>query len=433
MLRSFRLKWMGTVALVVSPAVAYGQGTMPETYTVRAGDTLWELAKQFRGDPFLWPDIYRMNTAVVEDPHWIYPGETLRLAGTETLAAVPAVDTPAPSAATDSAAPAPEAPAAEAAAPEAPVAEAPVAEAPVAEAPARADDFSADTIQRAQPPAVAAEPEPAPGHQATLSELLRAPVGEEQEPLFGPRPASNLQETILAYTKKEYRPLRRIEFYSSGFLTENENLPWAKVIGPVTPSQIGSPVINDALSYATIAIEAPRGATYQIGDTLLLAQRGIEIKPFGEAVLPTGLARITDTVSGRYIAIVQAVYGPIRPGQVALPAEKFTASGSERAAPVSDGVRGKFLGGPRRQELKAPQMIVFIDKGRRDGVAAGDIFEVRRKAERLDNGQQRINELLATIQIVHVREHTATGRYLNILLPDITPGMEVRQVAKLPS
>jgi hypothetical protein len=410
---------------------------MPETYTVRAGDTLWELAKQFRGDPFLWPDIYRMNTAVVEDPHWIYPGETLRLVGTESLGAVPAVDTPTLAAVPDSAASAPEAPAADAPAPDA----------PVADAPAPPDDFAADTIQRIQPPAVAAAPaprraaenidtlaaEPAPARQATLSELLRAPVGEEQEPLFGPRPASNLQETILAYTRKEYRPLRQIEFYSSGFLTENENLPWAKVIGPVTPSQIGSPVINDALSYATIAIEAPRGASYQIGDTLLLAQRGVEIKPFGEAVLPTGLARITDTVSGRYIAVVQAVYGPIRPGQVALPAEKFTPSGSERAAPVSDGVRGKFLGGPRRQELKAPQMIVFIDKGRRDGVAAGDIFEVRRKAERLDNGQQRINELLATIQIVHVREHTATGRYLNILLPDITPGMEVRQVAKLPS
>ena len=100
---------------------------------------------------------------------------------------------------------------------------------------------------------------------------------------------------------------------------------------------------------------------------------------------------------------------------------------------MSDGVRGKFLGGPKRQELKAPQMIVFIDKGRADGVAPGDIFEVRRKAERLESGQQRINELLATLQIVHVREHSATGRYLNIILPDIAPGMEVRQVAKLPS
>ena len=136
---------------------------------------------------------------------------------------------------------------------------------------------------------------------------------------------------------------------------------------------------------------------------------------------------------GRYVATVVAVYGPIRPGQAALPAEKFTSAGAAHAVPVSDGVHGKFLGGPNRQDLKAPQMVVFIDKGRTEGVAAGDIFEIRRKAERLDDGSQRINEALATLQIVHVREHSATGRLINILLPDIPPGSEVRQVAKLPS
>jgi LysM repeat protein len=415
MLRTFSWKWLGMTALVLSPAVVYGQGTSAQTHTVHQGDTLWDLAKQYRGDPFLWPDLYRMNTAVVEDPHWIYPGEVLRLAGTETMGAVPAVDTPAP--------PADSAQSADTLSPAAVSPAQPSAEA--------AAEPSAEPA--AEPASEAAVDTAPPARQTTLAELSQAPVGEEPEPLFGPKPPSTLQETILAYTRKDYRPLRRSEFYSSGFLTENENLPWAKVIGPVTPSQIGSPIVNDAMPFATIAIEPPHGATYQIGDTLLLAQRGPELKPFGDAVLPTGLARISDTVSGRYLAVVEAVYAPIRPGQVALPAEKFTPAGAARAVPVSDGVRGKFLGGPKRQELKAPQMIVFIDKGREDGVAAGDIFEVRRKAERLDNGQQRINELLATLQIVHVREHSATGRYLNILLPDITPGMEVRQVAKLPS
>lgn len=421
MLRTFSWKWLGITALVLTPAVVYGQGSNAQSHTVRQGDTLWGLAKQYRGDPFLWPDLYRMNTAVVEDPHWIYPGEVLRLSATETMAAVPAVDTPAPADTSAS-------PAAPADSTTETVDTLSPAPAPSAPAPSEASAQPA-----AEPTSEASEEAAPPAHQATLAELTQAPAGEEPEPLFGPKPPSTLQETILTYTKKDYRPLRRSEFYSSGFLTENENLPWAKVIGPVTPSQIGSPIINDAMPFTTIAIEPPHGATYQIGDTLLLAQRGPELRPFGDAVLPTGLARITDTVSGRYVAIVEAVYAPIRPGQVALPAEKFTSAGSARAVPVSDGVRGKFLGGPKRQELKAPQMIVFIDKGRADGVAAGDIFEVRRKAERLESGQQRINELLATLQIVHVREHSATGRYLNILLPDIAPGMEVRQVAKLPS
>ena len=40
--------------------------------------------------------------------------------------------------------------------------------------------------------------------------------------------------------------------------------------------------------------------------------------------------------------------------------------------------------------------------------------------------------LMATLQVVHVREHTATARVLNVVTPDIQPGASVVQVAKLP-
>ena len=398
MQRTFRWSWLGAIALAAGPTMAAAQDTSTQSHTVRNGDTLWELARQYRGDPFLWPDIYRMNTGVVEDPHWIYPGEILRLASAEAVASVPAEDTPAP--VPDSVA----------------TLAGPVMD-DVAESPA------ADTE--------AAEQEQPPASLASLT--TPNPDAEQTAPLFGPRLGDTMHETLRFYTDQPYRALRRSEFYSSGFLTENQKLPFGKVLGPITPPQIRALSRNtNAMPHSTVAVSAPKGATYQVGDTLLVVQIGREVRHYGEVILPSGMIQVTDTSGGKYLARVIAVYGPVRGGQSVLPLEKFGDHGSAKAAPVSDGVRATLLGGSGRQDLKVPQMVVFLDKGRKDGVAPGDLFEVRRRPESLNDGSIRIDDVMATLQVVHVRERSATARLLGIVSPDIPPGSEARQVAKLP-
>lgn len=47
-------------------------------YTVQEGDTLWDLSQRFSDSPWLWPDLWEENKQI-PNPHWIYPGERIRL------------------------------------------------------------------------------------------------------------------------------------------------------------------------------------------------------------------------------------------------------------------------------------------------------------------------------------------------------------------
>ncbi len=356
-------------AAMTAPALS-AQQARPETHTVRNGDTLWDLARRYLGDPFLWPEIYRLNTAVVEDPHWIYPDEVLRLSASGDVASVPSVDTPPPTA-QDSAARA-----------------------------VAADDMT--------------------------------PAGEDWKKYFtNPTGATG---TLGSLAQRPYRALREGEFHSSGFLTEGRELPLGRLLGRVTPLQIRARTVTEsAMLHYEILVQAPRGGAYQSGDSLLIVHMGASVPGFGRMVVPRGMARVTEVAPNRIVALVIASYGAIEEGDRLLPVEKFAGSGTARAAAVADGVEARVLGGPMVQVLKGPQDVLFLDKGSRDGVAPGDLFEVRRPAARRDDGATDKPEVMALLQVVRVGERSATARILTVSSPDIANGTGSRQIAKLPS
>jgi hypothetical protein len=404
-----RALFLAAGLMAAAPVIAQAQGApVPETHTVKKGDTLWDLAKTYFGDPLTWPQIYKMNTAVVEDPHWIYPGEVLRLAG-QAPSAVPA---------------APAEPAA--AVPAAPVA---VAE-PKAAAPAEAAAQPA-APQPAEPVAVAEAPMEAAGGGARPA----GPIEGDPTALFGKSNAQARSEQMLvAYAEKAYRPLRPGEFYSAGFLTENRNLPYGKVLGRVTPEEVASLAPPTTVQqFAKVGIVPPKGASYQVGDSLLIAKRISSYSGYGDIIYPTGIAQVVEVGPTQVTAVVVNEFYRVNNNQVALPLERFTPGGDQRAVPVANGIEAEVIQARTPDFLTEQQSVLFLNKGREDGVAPGDVFEViSTPVERYD-AAATIAQPMAKLQIVRVGDHTSSGLVVHVYLANVKPGNHARQVAKLPS
>jgi nucleoid-associated protein YgaU len=114
------------VALVVDDGKAGGDGgaavagapaeappvALP-VYEVQRRDTLWDIAETHLGDPFRWPEIFRMNEGCpqadggcLSDPDLIHPGWQLQLP-VDAVGLAPAAPAPAPAAEAPATTPAP--------------------------------------------------------------------------------------------------------------------------------------------------------------------------------------------------------------------------------------------------------------------------------------------------------------------------------------
>lgn len=96
MLKPFRAVVIAAFLTVATYAMAAEiRRDHPDTYVVKRGDTLWDIAGHFLERPWLWPEIWQANPQIA-NPHLIYPGDVISLAYLDRVAIEPGIRGEAP-------------------------------------------------------------------------------------------------------------------------------------------------------------------------------------------------------------------------------------------------------------------------------------------------------------------------------------------------
>jgi len=71
-------RWLSLLILLTFVTVLPAIAEEGQIYTVKKGDTLWDLSQRFIDDPYYWPNVWAHNPDIT-NPHLIFPGQKIRV------------------------------------------------------------------------------------------------------------------------------------------------------------------------------------------------------------------------------------------------------------------------------------------------------------------------------------------------------------------
>jgi hypothetical protein len=345
----------------------------PRTHTVVRGDNLWDLSQRYLGNPFLWPEIYRLNRDVVEDPHWIYPGEVLRLPGDEPTVIAEVPQPPAPDT--------------------------------VAVEPAMPVDPAAPTIfARRDGP------------------VTRVPSGMGEVGVVGIEPAPTVrpgQVLVAPYVDREGGPRGFGRIIKSGDLTG---------VAQATERYRFQP-------YDRVFIAPPVGYVAPEGERYLAVRLGPVIEDQGQIIIPTGVVEVTKSPRSEVAAVAKIVnvFDEISTEDRLIPLDTAGVSTRVRPAAVADGPSTQIRWIYGEPVLPNVQNFVVLAMSARDGIRMGDEFLIYKPSERHDDSPLRDPDIpIAKAQVVRSTAYGVTAVIVGQEQPAIREGMSARVIARMP-
>jgi LysM repeat protein len=345
-------------------------------HVVKKGDTLWDLAQYYLKNPFRWPEIFRRNTDVVENPHWIYPGEIIRIWGDEVR--------------TDA----------------------------LARADSAGQVVSHVTTRTTPPPGVTTTPSDGSDLTVFASPMSRAAAAITAEVIGRSRSGVPRRGEIEAapYAERDGGPR------NAGRLVSSVDRPGIKTTIVQARYQL-----NDDLY-----VDLPRGQVPRLGDNFMSYVLGPDLGDHGQVVIPTGILRIEALSSGRgAVARIIRQFGEIKLDQRVILAPDVTLP-TGTLSPVIGGTRGTVIYVPDEPVLPSIGHYILISPNTKNNVSVGDEVTFIDNSVGPEDRSPAPPVIAGVGQVVRVTPYAATAIIVRQTQPTIRNGMPVRMTGKMP-
>jgi hypothetical protein len=368
------------VGLVLTPALAAAQGET-RTHTVKTGDTLWDLAQLYLGDPFKWPEIYRRNQSTIQDPNLIYPDQVIIISGD----VMPTAGTPADTAM--------------------------AAEQPV-------DTMAMDSLMM---DSTGGQVEPVAPPSMTIFNPDRFRV------VRGERQSLRIQDPASA--------VRAGDFLQAPFMWADNGVGGAgRIIEGSSTDGIGITNTERPIQYMEqLWLSVPDGVPGMRNDRLLVFRYGPRVSGQGRVVIPTGIVRLSgDAANGRAQAIVIAKFEDIFVDQGVMPLDTLQMDAGVYPQRVEFGLatRISYMYGEPVLPPVGHQVIFAANEG--DGLKPGDQITLMVPGGKAADGTELPPQDIAVAQITRVTQWGASAIIMSQTDGGIITGMAGRVTGKMP-
>ncbi len=377
------------LAFALAPAAALAQepteADATRVHTVRAGDTLGEIAHQYYGTASEWPRILDANRDRLTDPDQLRVGLELTLPGS----------TP----------------------------------------PVRVAVTAVSSVQSA-----VSRPPTQDGSmlEARRTMLQAAPL----EPMG--TPVVPITNRTVFFEVPQLRPRAAIVVLEGAQRVPAFPLSVFHAAGWLVPARDRTDQVGEVLGWADARAVDPRETTAQlyedlrvrsfsevsvgVGEEFLVYDVTREIEGVGEVAAPTGRVVVLTVEGDRAVVEVVQQFARMNAGQRLARARTFPLAAGERPEALAQGIEVRIRAMQEIKELYLPGDFGFVDAGPDGGLALGD------ELVGLSDGEGNWTERgIARFQVVGLRDDGATVRVLTALVPSaIRPGLRLRVDRKMP-